>query len=122
MAFSIFTEILEELVRAVPGACGAIFIDWEGESVAEFTVRGETDGIRLVGAHWGVIYFLVKRRLDRSAVGDPAQVLLNFERQQVMIQRVTDDYLLVLSLRVDSNVGRARELAEATTRRLRQEM
>ena len=122
MAFSVFTEILEELVKGVPGAQGAIFVDWEGESVAEFAARGSTNSIRLVGAHWGIIYFLARRRLESTGIGDPVQLLLYFERQQLLIHRVTDEYLLVLSLKREGNVGRALELARASSSRLRQEM
>ena len=121
MTGSPFTAILEQTVRALPGARGAIFVDWEGEDVGFFALPGEPE-IQLVGAHWGVIYNLVKDALIRLELGAPEDLVLRFDHQQLIVTRVTDDYIAMMTLEPDANLGRALRLLQLARLRLRQEM
>jgi predicted regulator of Ras-like GTPase activity (Roadblock/LC7/MglB family) len=121
MRSSTFTEILEEAVTSLPGALGAIFVDWEGEAVDEFATPAEPE-IRVTGAQWGVAYYLARDLCAKHALGVPGEVVLRFQRQQVIISRVTDEYLLVLAMDADANLGRALEQARHAAVRLREEM
>ncbi len=116
-----FTQILEDVVRAVPDSLGAIFVDWEGEAVDEFATPAEPD-IRVMGAQWGVADYLARDLCAKHALGMPSEVVLRFQQQQVIISRVTDEYLLVLAMRADANLGRALEQLRRAVVRLREEM
>jgi predicted regulator of Ras-like GTPase activity (Roadblock/LC7/MglB family) len=120
MDTSIFAGILEEMVTSIPEALGAVFVDWEGEMVDEFSHPGHD--LRLVGAQWAVAYFLARAALDKSHHLGPDELLLRFERQQVIVRRVTDDYLVVMALQQGANLGRALHLIQRAEQRLREEM
>jgi len=121
MIGSPFATILEDLVRAVPGADGAIFIDWEGEAVDAFSPADE-DRMRLIGAHWGIIYNQSRNACDKIGIGAPFELLLRFEDQQVIIRHVTDEYLAIVTLDRGANLGRALGLMRTMEARLREEM
>jgi predicted regulator of Ras-like GTPase activity (Roadblock/LC7/MglB family) len=116
-----FAQILEELVRALPGALGAIFVDWEGEAVDSFS-RASREDIRLEGAHWGVIYNQAKLFCDKLSLGRAAEVILRFDQQQVIISRVTDGYIAIITLGDDANLGRALGMLRQAKAKLREEM
>ncbi len=67
-----FAETLEKVVRASRGGVEAVFVDGEGEAIAEFTSRTRYDA-RLVGAHKGIVLSLVRQASAR--VGDTGEVL-----------------------------------------------
>ncbi len=48
---SAFSAILERLVLGVPGLVGAVFADWDGEPVDQFS-HAATDEIQIMGAQW----------------------------------------------------------------------
>ena len=121
MMASGFAQILEDTVTSVPGALGAIFVDWEGEAVDEFATPAEPD-IRVTGAQWGVAYYLARDLCAKHALGMPSEVVLGFQQQQVIIRRVTDEYLMVLAMQPDANLGLALEQVRRAVVRLREEM
>jgi predicted regulator of Ras-like GTPase activity (Roadblock/LC7/MglB family) len=116
-----FARILEEVVRELPGAVGAIFVDWEGEAVDAFT-HGDEIQIRLLGAHWTIIYYQLKSALEKLGMQAPAEVVLRFADQQIVIRRITDEYLAIISMADQTHLGRAMGLMRAVEGRLRQEM
>jgi predicted regulator of Ras-like GTPase activity (Roadblock/LC7/MglB family) len=118
---SIFREILKEVTTDLPGALGAIFVDWEGETVDEHSFIGDTN-LRLVGAYWGIAYYQARALFRAKELGSPNEMILLFENQQVLIRRVTDEYLVVLALREGINLGRALHLLTRAEVRLRGEM
>ena len=121
MTRSPFADILEEAVRDLPGAIGAIFVDWEGEAVDAFT-HGDEMQIKLLGAHWTIIYYQIKTALGKLGIEAPKEVLLRFEEQQVVIRQVTDEYLAIISMADQTHLGRAIGLMRRVEGRLRREM
>ncbi len=108
-----FAEVLAELVGGTPGAMGAVFIDWEGESVDQFGHIPELD-IRLMGAHWGIILNQIKSLTDKHALGQPRSIMLSSEQADVIIQTITEDYCVVLTMKKGSHLATAmRELDRA---------
>lgn len=118
---SSFAKILQELVGHLPGARGAVFLDWEGEAVDAFSSMSES-GIRLFGAHWGIVFKQAKLMFDKLKLGTTSEVLIRLEDLQVIIRRVADDYIVVLSLDADSNLGRALRLMNLAEAKLLAEM
>ena len=116
-----FAEILSDVVHAVPGARGAVFVDWEGEMVDQVAATSDDD-LKLLGAHWAIAYYQTRTALDRHAAGMAEEILLRFERQQVLIRRVTDEYLVVMALGHQADLGHARNLLHLAGLRLREQM
>lgn len=118
---SAFGEILEGIVRRVPGAVGAVFADWEGEPVDQFAHVPPLD-IQLVGAHWGVVWSQATRRLAQHELGAVEELLIEGERAIVLVRLVTEGYFVVLATRRDAHLATARRELERGADILRGEM
>jgi len=109
-----FAEILAELVGVVPGAVGAVFVDWEGEAVDQFGHIPEMD-IKLIGAHWGVVLNLIKTLLSPKFLGKTRQIILSSDRADIIVQVVDKDYCIVLAMKESSHLGTALHQLERTS-------
>jgi predicted regulator of Ras-like GTPase activity (Roadblock/LC7/MglB family) len=121
MQSSVFAKILETVVTALPGARGAVFVDWEGEMV-DCYARVSDLAIRLVGAHWGIIFKQVKAIFEEHQHGTLQEVVLLLSGEQVVIRRVTDDYVAIIALEKGENLGKALSMMQRAGKMLLEEM
>ncbi|MBK8482168.1 MAG: roadblock/LC7 domain-containing protein [Proteobacteria bacterium] len=119
---SVFSEILDELLRELPEALGAIFIDWEGESVDHSAGDLGATNIRLVGAHWGIAYNLMRRACEQLELGTPTNLVLRFAERRVVIGRVVEGYYLVIATAANSPLWRTLRALRQTRERLLKEL
>lgn len=119
---SAFNPILEQLIRDLPGALGAIFLDWEGEAVDLFDDTETETPIKLIGAHFGILYYLFQTTLGKIGMGPPLDLVLGFESQIFIICRVTSHYLMVVTLGHRCDIEEALRQCKRTVRLLREEM
>lgn len=124
--YTIFGEILDQLLAAIPGALGAILADWEGETVDMARVGvGDDDAFfdgQLAAAHWGVVYNFCRQKVAQLALGKIDTMMMRFERQQVVTARVTDDYYLTTVLGPDADMQRALAPLTKARQRIEEEM
>ncbi len=118
---SAFGDILEAMVKRVPGAVGAVFADWEGEPVDQFA-HIEPLEIQLVGAHWGVVWSQAAERLGKRGLGAVEELLIEGERAIVLVRSVTDRYFVVLATKREAHLATARRELERGARTLLGEM
>lgn len=118
---TVFGEILKQAIETVPGARGAAFADWEGETVDNFSAQIGDTGLRLISAHWGVIYSLA-RAAWKPELGAIAQLLLEFDTQRVLVRRVTDAYFVVMTLGPEGNLAYASRALDRAEGQLREQM
>ena len=121
MGRTVFAKILEEVVAAIPGALGAVFVDWEGEAVDTYSRIGDTN-VRIVGAHWCIAYYQAHGIFTKLGLLSPLELVLRFADQQVIIRRVTEEYLVVLAMSPEGNLGRALHLLSRADEKLREQM
>ena len=117
-----FKKIIRELVDSTPGATGAIFVDWEGEAVDQFTLDNDAHHIKVVGAHKGVILSLINdvgKATDDSRVDS---VIMRMENYGVIMAPVKDGYFVAMTLKPDTSFSRARFGMEKAVEALRKEM
>jgi predicted regulator of Ras-like GTPase activity (Roadblock/LC7/MglB family) len=119
---SIFGEILGELLQDLPLARGAIFVDWEGEAVDHASSRLGDTSIRLMGAHWGVIYSLAQAMFAKLECGTPHQLALTFLGERVIVQQVSDAYFIVVTVDPACALSDANHALARARERLRHEM
>ncbi len=99
--------ILLGLVKAVPGASAAIFLDGEGETIAH-AGDGVAD-IRLQGA-WKEIHLdRIKEITQRLGLGAVQAVLFSLDQGTELMAPVEKDYCLVLFLSAYADVRTAME-------------
>lgn len=92
-----FEVILKELVDKVPGAIGAILVDWEGEAVMEHCHCDPYD-IRFIAAHKGIILARLKEMQSIEQVGEVADVIVTTSEGHLAIGCIDQDYSLVMSI------------------------
>lgn len=92
-----FKSLLKRLLDDIPGALGAIIVDWEGEAVDQVSVVNEYD-IKVLGAHSGIILSQLKEALLRTDSGALNQVVIRAGENKTLIAPLTEDYLLILQL------------------------
>jgi len=108
----VFKDILKSTVEGLPGALGAIFADWEGESVEHF-FAGPEDEIKLLGAHQGILLNLVKEAAAGAGHGAVKCMMLTTDKARVVVQPIKDGYFLVLLLTRHCNSGLALRAASS---------
>lgn len=118
---SLFGEMLAELVGTIPGAVGAVFVDWEGEAVDQFSHIPPFD-IQLLGAHWGIVLRLIQETLTRHEAGAVRRVLVNGQDHDIVIQSVTEEYCVVLALHAGTHLATALDCLDRVSESIRQEM
>ncbi len=116
-----FSEILREVVSAVPGALGAVFSDWDGEPVDQFALLEPLD-IQLLGAHVGLVLNDIKRASDSLGVGVAGEIVIRAERAQLILHVVDAKYYVVLALARDVPTAWASRKLRGAVERLRAEM
>ncbi len=101
-----FKSLLNRLLEDIPGALGAIIIDWEGESVDQVARINDYD-IKILGAHSGIILGLLREALSRADSGALESVVIRTDQNKTLVAPLTEDYLLILQLGVESVTDRA---------------
>lgn len=123
-----FDAILRELLTKVPGARGAVFCDYEGETVVSVGTSGATDhevrddyNLRVAGAQFATPLISADERKD-SAMGRPRECVISGEREKLVVHMLPDHYYLILCLDPGALVGRSlvhvREVAEVLAKEI----
>ena len=116
-----FGDILQSMVRKVPGARGAIFVDWEGEPVGQFSFNLPLLDFQIVGAQWGLVWTEVQAALHRAHLGQLQELVVDWVDGSVVVRQVTDHYYVVLLL-AKGNLGTALRELDKSVATLRAEM
>jgi predicted regulator of Ras-like GTPase activity (Roadblock/LC7/MglB family) len=101
----LINRILEELVASVPGARAAIFLDMDGESIAQ---AGDSSvDLRLLGA-WKEIHLdQIKQISGQLGMGTVHAVLFSLDEGNELIAPVAGEYCLLLFLSTYADIREA---------------
>jgi predicted regulator of Ras-like GTPase activity (Roadblock/LC7/MglB family) len=114
-----FSNVLRGVVERVPGARGAIFLDSEGESIDEFSENTVT-GVRLVGAHVGIVLGLARDR--QNLIGRPEEIIVETANAILIAQAIDERYLVVLEASHDAPLGLMRHALSLAAASLRAQL
>lgn len=101
-----FKLVLEHLLQQVPGALGAIIVDWEGEAV-DHAARMDSYELQVLGAHKGVILANLREAVRRLGDEEIEEIVISTAVSQTLILPVTPEYALILTLARGEGLGRA---------------
>lgn len=113
-----FRAVLKELVEEVPGAWGAIFVDWEGESV-DLYATSDAYEVKLAGAHAGLLLSRVVTAGRESLVGRTQALLVRTDEHHLFIHTLDEEYFVLLATRPTPHAGLARNRLAAAVEDLR---
>ena len=113
-------RILDDLVAAGNRVQAAIFLDGEGETIAQ---SGERNfDVQLIGA-WKEIHLdHIKDMSKRMKLGEVQAVFISLDRGRELVVPVEDDYCLVLLLSVNADFREALKRAGAAIERLKKDI
>ena len=113
-------QILEDLLAAAPGAKATIFLDTDGESIAQ---AGDTTiDIKLLGA-WKEIHLdHIKEISGRLGMGDVDAVLFSLDEGNELIAPVAGEYCLLLFLSAYADLRQAIAALKQAVERLKKEI
>ena len=117
-----FKALLKTLVDSVPGSEGAVFADWEGETVEFYTIADDPDHVKFVAAHHGILLDAVRRVGHTANLGEPQYFVINSEKTDYITTPIHDGYYLVLAVRAGIPLARANIAIATAVRNLRREM
>ena len=115
-----FHKILSDLLASTDGSIGAIFLDYEGETVQLASADDlAPDDLRFVGAWQGIFLTHLRNVCRHLGTGTPQRFKIEFERATVLSFDLSDGYYVVLLVRGECNEGKAwRQLEPCRTRLL----
>ncbi len=93
-----FQYLLNNLLVAVPGAEGAIFLDPEGEFVELVSRRATPYELKLEGAYHGIFLRQAARLAALAGAGGLERLTIGGRHMQVMSRSLKRGYYLVLVL------------------------
>jgi predicted regulator of Ras-like GTPase activity (Roadblock/LC7/MglB family) len=102
-----FKAALKHLLDEIPGALGAIIVDWEGEAVDQVGQLSDYD-FKLIGAHYGIILTRLQWVLERTDGGCLDEVGISCSTARTLVRPLTEDYLLLLELDPTAGAAAAR--------------
>lgn len=100
-----FQKILQLLAYDIENAIGAIFVDGDGEAV-EHCSRDSDYDIRLLGAYKGIIMNNMREIAKRLEFGEVKEMLISFDKAELILSPVAEGYFLLLFLQPQSNIGK----------------
>jgi len=103
-----FRPLLTKTVNQTPSAIGAMFLDWDGESVEVVAAqRCSPDDLKIIGAYQGIFLTQVRRICRDLAHGVPERFKLELTSVMILCSFLKDGYYVVLLLRRTANEGMA---------------
>ena len=113
-----FKAIMRNLVETIPGARGAIFVDWEGEAVDQYSVDDDVYQLKVMGAYKGVILNLINEAHKTVDGADIKTVIVRMDKYSIILAPVKDGYYVALVLQEGTIMSRAAHLIKKSVKDL----
>jgi predicted regulator of Ras-like GTPase activity (Roadblock/LC7/MglB family) len=115
-----FRGLLKQLVESVEGASGAILIESAGEAVQWHSAdERQAERLRLRSAYVAVVLQNSRATAARTAMGEAARLVMQYDGASFVAQVVERDYFVVLELSASANVAQAIHRLQSTVEGLR---
>jgi predicted regulator of Ras-like GTPase activity (Roadblock/LC7/MglB family) len=111
-----YQRILDELVRSVRGAQGALLLDADGEVVVQAGARDFRH--KLIGAYQGIALAVASRVSRKHGGGAVRALTCRYTAAALVLRPLKDGYYFVLSLDADASIGEAERLSDSARGRM----
>jgi len=93
-----YLSVMEQLVNRIPGAVGAIMVDWEGEAVQEFC-HCDPYEIRFLAAHQAIFLSRIRElQCNKGEVNNIEDFVLTTSAAHLIIGSINSGYSLMLNI------------------------
>ena len=114
-----FKAIMRNLVDSVPGARGAIFVDWEGEAVDQYSVvDDDVYELKVMGAHKGVILSQINEAQKTADNAEINMVIIRMDKYSIILAPVKEGYYVALEVKAGAIMSRATYLIKQSVKDL----
>ena len=117
-----FRQALSEIVERTEGATGALIMGMDGIAVERvFLPEGSDANMDVAAAEVTSLVRSAVRAGSNTGLGPLGELFLSYGQARILARLFSPEYFVVLSLRPDGNLGRARyELRKAELRLARE--
>lgn len=120
---SIFGMILRNLVEGHPEIIGAVFADWEGETVDLYHREGdEAFDVQVLGALVAIFIKSIQKAHKKANIGDLVELTIATDKAIYLIVPVDQDYYIGLWSTSGAPLGWAKRRLERAVIAIRNEM
>jgi predicted regulator of Ras-like GTPase activity (Roadblock/LC7/MglB family) len=116
-----FQAILDQLIERVPESIAATFNDKDGDPICARTIEVSNDALQLLGAYRNVLDRHLRQAIEDFDQGVVEQVAFCTSQHWILMMGAAEHCVLVLVMRRDGILGRARFQMEQAVARLNQE-
>lgn len=103
-----FQPILDTLIERVPEAIAATFNDRDGEALCSRTIEVPNEALQLLGAYRNVVKRHLQQAVEEFDKGEIQQVAFATEQHWILMMGAQEQCSLVLVMRREGILGRAR--------------
>jgi predicted regulator of Ras-like GTPase activity (Roadblock/LC7/MglB family) len=100
-------DVVQEMARRAPGFRGAAVVGMDGVPLVRLGTPGGPD-LDLCAAEYSALLRKLQSMASHAAGGGLRGVLTLLDGCTVLVERVTDDYFLLLAVAPDEPIGRGR--------------
>jgi predicted regulator of Ras-like GTPase activity (Roadblock/LC7/MglB family) len=110
-----FKEVLETVIERTDGSLGALIMGLDGISVERcLKEAGQEANLDVAAAEFTSLVRSAQRAGKDTGLGDLRELVVSLESAILLIRLLGRDYFVVLAMKPDGNLGRARfELRKA---------
>ncbi len=103
-----FQEILDNLMERVPESIAAAFNDKDGDPICARTLEVPNEALQMLGAYRNVVDRHLRQAIEDFDRGDLEQVAFCTSQHWILMMGAQEHCVLVLVMRRDGILGRAR--------------
>ena len=117
-----FQAILDNLIERVPEAIAATFNDKDGDPLCSRTIEVPNDALQLLGAYRNVVKRHLQQAVEEFDRGEVEQVAFCTDQHWILMMSGQEHCSLVLVMRLDGILGRARYQMQCSLEELNSEL
>ena len=117
-----FQEILDNLIEQVPESIAATFNDKDGDPLCARTIEVPNDALQLLGAYRNVVKRHLQQAVEEFDRGEVEQVAFCTDQHWILMMGGLEHCSLVLVMRREGFLGRARFQMQNALERLNAEL
>ncbi|HJW71254.1 MAG TPA: roadblock/LC7 domain-containing protein [Geothrix sp.] len=117
-----FQQILDQLIERVPEALAATFNDRDGDAICSRTIEVSNEGLQLLGAYQHVVKRHLQQAVEEFDRGEVKQLAFATDQHWIVMMGADEQCVLVLVMRREGLLGRARFFMEQALEALNSEL
>lgn len=117
-----FKQMLQEMVEAIPGGRGAIFLDHEGEAVERYGADLSDYQLQVIGAYQGIFLSQLRRLCEDLRHGEASRFRVGCRDAVLYVSDLREGYYLVAVTSPESNEAIAWQRVLETSEKLLEEI